>query len=173
MQKRLYAIYGLFICLTVCFMSCQKTEDPCENILSEGMLKQINIIFIDKETGESLFKIHDLDGSDIKITNAVAGEIYKSGGLIYNSEHPITPYNGIVKLVGIPDTEGEHSYKIQIGVVGSAVIAYTGVKKENKTNDPCSSPYYNSITDIRIVDHPFHVFEYEGKTFPEIVVVEL
>lgn len=172
MQKRLYAIYGVILCLTVWFISCQKTKDPCPVILSEGMPKEIGVIFLDKETGESLFKIHDIDAPNIKVTNAVTGEIFKSGGLIYNSVRP-TPNNGIVKLASIPDTEGEHSYKIQIDDFESIVIAYTGIKKENKTNDPCSSPYYYSITDIRIVDHPFNVFEYEGKAFPNIVVVEL
>lgn len=173
MQKQLYKLYGAIFFITVLVVSCQRTEDPCANLLSEGMPKQIGVIFLDKETGESLFKIHDIDVSSIKVTNAVTGEIHKSAGLIYNPGGRPTPNNGIVRLVGIPETEGEHSYKIQMDDFGSIVIAYTSIKKENKTNDPCSSPYYYSITDIRIVDHPFSVFEYGGKTFPEIVVVEL
>ena len=175
MHSRVHQFYLATLLLTGLTLGCQKTavKDPCAGLMNEGPLKQIGVIFVDKGTGDYLIKTSDRESSGIKVTNAGTEEPYNNWDIYYHHENP-TALNGIVRLYGIPETEGTHSYDIQSDDFGTVTLSYTVIKMENNSDSPCISPYYYSITDVRIEDHPFDVFEYEnGTIIPNALVVAL
>ncbi|MFC3198592.1 hypothetical protein ACFOET_13285 [Parapedobacter deserti] len=139
--------------------------------MNEGPLRQVGVLFVDKENGENLINTNDPDASNIQVTSAKTGEPYKSWDIVFQPESP-NPLNGVVRLNGIPETAGDYSYNIQLGEIGSVKFSLTVSKKENETEAPCSRPYYFPITDIKIEDHPFEEFKHNGITIPEVLVVE-
>lgn len=177
MNSRVYRFNWAVLFLIVLALGCQKTEekDPCADLMSEGPLSQIGVILVDKETGEQLITTNDPETLNISVTEAHTGEPYKYWDIIYHPENP-TALNGVVRLSGIPKTEGDHSYRIQSDDFGSVTLSYTVVKGAYISDSPCSRrlppPY--GITDLRIDNHPFDVFEFEdGTVMHNVVVVKL
>jgi len=175
MSSRLYRFNWAALFFIVLALGCQKTEeeDLCAGFMSEGPLSQIGVILVDKETGESLITTNNPETLGLSVTNAYTGEPYTYWDILYHPENPTT-LNGVVRLSGVPNTEGDHSYHIQSDDFELITFSYTVKKTANNSGSPCRPPYYLHITDVRIDDRPFDVFEHEnGTVMPNVVVVKL
>lgn len=81
-----------------------------------------------------------------------------------------SPLNGAVLLPVFNETPSEYQYDMQMGNAGTVTLSYT--VNQEKSDSPCRT-YSYSIRDIRIVNQPYEAFQYEGKTYPKILVVAL
>ncbi|WP_315822344.1 hypothetical protein [Paraflavitalea speifideaquila] len=132
---------------------CKKStsSNPCEDLLSEGMPTQLGLVFVDKQTGANILLSKNIDAATITITSAPAGVAAERGVIVKEINSPM--YGSL--LFPIADTkQGSFKYTINIPQVGTTTLSYTN--KEVKSDNPCK-PYYISVTDPVIEDHPFTV----------------
>lgn len=140
---------------------CQKTEtDPCEGLLSESPPVEIIVKFVDKQTHETLL----VDPAEIIIKEKKSGSLYKNWH-VYNRTGPL---NGAISLPVFSEKPGEFQYQIKLGEAGTVLLYYQISRKES--DNPCRT-YSFPVHDVKIVDQPFDVFQYEGKAYPRILVV--
>ena len=170
------AALALTILLTT-FASCNSKDfnDPCNDVLNEAPPTYVGLFIKDKQTSEPIFKAHpELDSTDIKITLAETGDAYTNNyGFLYGEQFEDNPNYGLVLFSIISKNEGEHLFNIKIGDIATLKFGYTVEKREQKPS-PCGLPYFMTITDVRVEDHPFVEHEYsEGKTSPNIIEVSL
>lgn len=132
---------------------CQKSKqsNPCEGVVSEGMPTQVGLIFLDGQTGENILLSKNIDTATITITPEPADLPSERGVIVKESGSPL--YGSLV--FHIADTKkGAFKYKINVPTVGSATLSY--INKEEKSDNACN-PYYISVTDPVIEEHPFTV----------------
>lgn len=147
-----YTQIALILLLCCLGVSCKKVEkNPCEGLLNEAPPKQIGLVFINKETGENMIVANSLDTAAIKITGTLSP--FK---MIINDNR--SPLNGMLVFT-IPETgDGNYVLSIAIADFETVELAYSISKMES--NDVCK-PYYYSMSDIQITNHPFAYFENE------------
>jgi len=154
----------LFILLTT-FTSCRKTEtNPCEGLLSESPPSEILVKFVDKQTKETILA----DAATIKITDKKSGNLYTHWGIYNRSGSSVL--NGAISVHVFNESVAEYQFGIQLGDIGTAILSYKINRTE--TDNPCRSFAY-PISDIKIIDQPFDIFQQDGKTYPMILVVAL
>ena len=147
------------------FAGCKKAEtDPCEGLLNESPPAKIILKFIDKQTREPIM----VDAALLKITEQQSGDPYKNWSV--NNTTGFSPLNGSVVLGFFNETPGEYQYNIQLGNKGTVVLSYQVSRKE--TDNPCRL-YSYPISEIKIVNQPFELFQDEGKTYPNILIAAL
>jgi hypothetical protein len=138
---------GVIIVAAGCHKS--KQSNPCEGVVSEGMPTMVGLVFIDGQTNENILLSKNIDTATITITPEQADVPSERGVIV---KDPGAPMYGSL-LFHIADTKkGTFKYKINIPLVGSTTLSY--VNKEEKSDNPCK-PYYISVTDPVIEDHPF------------------
>ena len=157
------------ILLTVLFLNiftgCKKAQtDPCEGLLNESPPAKIIIKFIDKQTREPLI----LDTASIKITDKRSGTAYKNWSVLNTTG--FDALNGSLMIAFFNETPGEYQFNIQLGNKGTAVLSYQVSRKE--TDNPCRPESY-PIGEIKIVDQSFELFQYESRTYPNILITAL
>ena len=143
----------LFACLGV---SCQKdATDPCEGVLSEGSPKIVGILFVDKETGENIVTVNDLDTTDVKVVFERDGTPFKD--YLIASAAPANPVAGAV--VFYPrEKEDIYLFNIRVADFGAVKFSYTVTQKE--TGNRCR-PHSYPVSEVKIVDYQFEQFEHE------------
>lgn len=161
------------IILTVAILAggCKKKEsvaNPCDGLLNESSPTTIMVSFIDKATGNSLILSKNLKAGDFTIVNIETGKPFVTWRVV--SEMATSPFNGVLELSVFHETAAQYHYQIKLQNLGAATLAYTVSK--TATNNPCK-PHAYPISDIKITDHPFTPFVYEGKSYPNILVLEL
>lgn len=149
--KKIYCLPLILLLVAGFGAGCKKSsqKNPCEGVLSEGMPAQAALIFLDKQTGENILLSKSIDTSAITITPAPSG--LKGGVIVKQAGSPL--YGALVMPVA--DTkEGVFKYQIDIANVGSVTLSH--INKKEKSNNICN-PYYISITEPAIENHPFTV----------------
>lgn len=140
----MHPLFAMLVLFASLMFSCKKTEkDPCEGLLSEGPLKKIGVIFVDKETGENLIISNNLDTGDVKFTPHMHRQIVRQNQ---------SPLYGAVMLQFFEEKVGDYILNIQVGDFGTVKLSYTVSKV--KTGDICR-PHYYPLGDVKIVDYPF------------------
>jgi hypothetical protein len=120
-------------------------------VLSEGMPTQVGLVFVDGQTGENILLSKNIDTATITITPEPSDLPSERGVIVKQSGSPM--YGSL--MFHIADTKkGAFKYKINIPNVGSTTLSY--INKEEKSDNECK-PYYISVTDPVIEDHPFTV----------------
>jgi len=164
-------LFYIFLAFTVTAAGCRKKEsaaNPCEGLLNESPPTKIMVRFVDKTTGQNLILNKGLKAGDITVVNANTGDSFTNWGIV--TENVTSPFNGTLQFSVFHETAGQYPYQIKLKDVGTATLAYTVSK--TATNDICK-PFSYPISDIRITDHAFTPFTYEGKTYPNVLVLEL
>lgn len=149
--KRIYHLPLILLLAIGLGAGCKKSsqKNPCEGVLSEGMPTQAALILLDKQTGENILLSKNIDTSAITITPAPLG--LKGGVIVKQTGSPL--YGALVMPVA--DTkEGVFKYQVDIANVGSITLSHTNRKEKS---DNICNPYYISVTDPAIENHPFTV----------------
>ncbi|WP_142685399.1 hypothetical protein [Chitinophaga polysaccharea] len=149
--KKIYQLSLILLLATVLGAGCKKSsqKNPCEDVLSEGMPAQAALILLDKQTGENILLSKNIDTSAITITPAPPS--LRGGVIVKQTGSPM--YGALV--IPVTDTkEGVFKYRIDIANVGSITLSHTNRKEKS---DNICNPYYISITEPAIEDHPFTV----------------
>jgi len=131
---------------------CHKSKqaNPCEDVLNEGTPTRVGLVFVDG-TGENILLSKNIDAAAITITPE-PGDLPSEPGVIV--KEPNSPWYGSLMLYISDTKKGTFKYKISIPNAGSTTLSY--INKEEKSDNPCK-PYYISVTDPVIEDHPFTV----------------
>jgi hypothetical protein len=151
---------------------CQKknsSADPCEGLMNESPPTNISIKFVDKVTGQNLILSKNLQIIDVTVVSTNTGEPFNNWGLV-KIETSESPLNGTLRFSVFHETAGQYPYKIKLGDLGVVTLAYTVSK--TATNNPCK-PEAFPISDIKITDHAFSLLTHDGRTYPNILVLEL
>jgi hypothetical protein len=151
LRKEFYYLPLILLLIASFGPGCKRSSqpDPCEGLLNEGQPTQVGLIFLDGQTGENILLSKNIDTAAITITQVPNSHL--EGMIVKNSGAPM--YGALV--FAITDTKkGMFKYKIDIANVGSTMLSYTN--EEVKTDNICK-PYYISVTDPAIEDHPFTV----------------
>jgi hypothetical protein len=157
--------YFIVLMLLTVATSCHKTkETPCPAELTDGPPIEIVLKFISKQTGETLTP----DPAVIKVTETQTGNLYKNWRVLNRTG--FATLNGAITLAIFSETVREYHYAIEVGDRGKATLSYKISRQES--GNRCR-PFSYQITDIKIVDQSFNVFQFEGKTYPKILVVSL
>ncbi len=166
-------ILWLLAGLTFGFMSCRKSEpNPCEGLLYSISSNPILIKFVDVKSKKTII----LKEGEFKITNNQTKQILKNWEIYNNVNIPVSDTTLASKLTGsliIPTTvssAGEYGLTIESDSLGTFLISFTAT--EVKTNEPCV-PYTYPLKDVKITNRAFSVFQHSGKTYPEVLVVEI
>jgi len=150
---------------------CKKKEssrNPCDGVLNESPPTRIMVKFIDKATGQNLILSKNLKAGDFTVVDTETAKPFASWRVV--SEMRTSPFNGVLELSVFHETAAQHQYQIKLENLGTVTLAYTVSK--TPTNNPCK-PYAYPISDIQITGHPFTPFVYEGKSYPNILVLEV
>jgi hypothetical protein len=165
------SIFALIILFSVLAGGCKKKNipNPCEGLLNEAPPRKIMLKLVEKATGNNLVLTKDLKASDFTITNAETNKPFINWRIVSNTSGA-SPLNGVLELSVFHETAAQHHYQIKVEHIGTATLAYTVSK--TATNDQCK-PFSYPISELKITDHPFTPFTYEGKSYPNILVLEL
>jgi hypothetical protein len=161
------------ILLTIAILAggCKKKEsaaNPCDGLLNEMPPAMIMVKFVDKATGQNLIVSSQIKASDITVINNQTGREF-ANWRIFN-QAGTAPYNGMLQFAVFHETAGQYSYQIKVNGFGTVTLAYTVSKVA--TDNPCN-PVAFPFSDIKITDHVFTQFTYEGKSYPNMLVVEI
>lgn len=126
------------------------------------------IKFVDEATGRNLIVSNNIKTSDITVINNNTGKEFANWRVV--SQGTTSPHNGMMQFSVFHETAGLYRYQIKLDAFGTVTLAYTVSKVA--TNNLCKPTAY-PISDIKIIDHPFTTFTYDGKSYPNILVVEL
>lgn len=144
---------------------CQKAEtDPCQGLINESPPSQIVVKFIDKQTKEAII----VDTAVVKISEKQSGKPYKNWN-VYNRTG-LSQLHGSLTLSVFNEIPGTYQYGIQIKDREMVTLSYQITRKE--TGNLCK-PYSYPLDEVKILNQTFDVFQYEGKTYPMILVVTL
>jgi hypothetical protein len=155
----------LIVLILNIFTGCKKAHiDPCEGLLNESPPAKIIVKFIDKQTREPLI----LDTASIKITDKRSGTAYQNWSVL--NATGFNALNGSLTIGFFNETPGEYQFNIQLGNKGTALLSYQVSRKE--TDNPCRPDSY-PIGEIKIVNQSFELFQYESRTYPNILVTAL
>ena len=168
----LRSLFPLLFTFAIIAGGCQEKDssgNPCEGLMNEAPPAKITVKFVDKATGQNLILSKKLQASDITVVNTNTGKPFVNWG-VSSSETSTSPLNGTLQFSVFHETAGQYPYQIKVGDLGTATLAYTVSK--TATNDPCKPEAY-PISEIKITDHPFTPFTHEGKSYPNILVLEL
>lgn len=159
----------LLIPFLVClFLGCKTSPaNPCDGLMNQSPPLRIGLVLFDKHTGDNLFQTNVLKEDDIKVTVLQTGNVVRNWRVI-NS--PNSPLNGVLEFAMFHETAGEYVYKIELKKRGTINLSY--IITQEKTNDPCKM-YSYPINNIKVLNHDFEQFKYEGKTSPNILAVKL
>ena len=162
-----------FIFLTIVLIAagCKKKEsaaDPCEGLLNEAPPATIMVKFVAHATGENLVVSNQIKAGDITITYSGTGKEFTNWRIV--SKGATSPFNGMLQFSLFHETPGQYPYEIKINGFETITFAYSVSKAA--TNNRCKPVAY-PIGDIKITDHSFTAFTYDGKSYPNILVVEL
>lgn len=149
--KKIYHLPLIFLLAIGLGSGCKKSSEknPCDDVLSEGMPTLAVLTLLDKQTGANILLSKNIDTSAITITPAPLD--LKRGMIVKESGAPM--YGALV--IPVSDMkEGTFKYKIDIADVGTVTLSHTNRKE--KSNSICN-PYYISVTDPEIEDHPFTI----------------
>lgn len=161
----------LLITLSILAGGCKKKEsvaNPCDGLLNESPPVKILVRFIDKATGQNLILSKSLKASDFTIMNEETTKPFVNWRVV--SEMSISPFNGVLELSVFHETAAQFLYQIKLENIGTVTLAYTVSK--TATNNPCK-PHAYPISDIKITDHSFAPFIYDGKSYPNTLVLEI
>lgn len=167
----LRSLFLLLFTFVIMAGGCQKKDssgNPCEGLMNETPPTNIRIKFVDKGTGQNLILSKNLQASDITVTNISTAKPFVNWR-VSRSETSTSPLNGTLQFSVFHETAGQYPYQIKLGDLGMATLAYTVSK--TATDDPCKPTAY-PISEIKITDHPFTPFTHEGKSYPDILVLE-
>lgn len=154
-----------FFCL---FLACKTSiNDPCDGLMNESPPQKIGVLLLDKRTGNNLLQTDLINLDDIKVTLGQTGAVFKNWRVINSSNLAM---NGIIELAVFHEKAGEYSYKIELKNLSTVDLSY--IIKQEKTNDPCKT-YSYPMSNFKVLNHDFEQFKYEGKTAPNILVVQL
>jgi len=150
---------------------CKKKDssgNPCDGVLNESAPTKIMVRFIDKATGQNLILSKNLKAPDFNVMNTKTGEAFVTWRVV--SEMTTSPSNGALELSVFHETAAQYNYAIKVGNLGTATLAYS--VSQTSTGTPCK-PHSYPISDIKITDHSFTQFVYEGKIYPNVLIVEI
>lgn len=167
----LRSLFPLLVAFVIMTGGCQKKDssgNPCDGLMNESPPTNILIKFVDKATGQNLILSQNLQASDITVVNTTTGKPFVNWAV--RNETSTSPLNGTLQFSVFHETAGQYPYQIKLGSFGTATLAYTVSK--TATDNPCKPEAY-PISEIRIADHPFTPFTHEGKSYPNILVLEL
>lgn len=167
----LRSVFPLLFAFAIMTGGCQKKDssgNPCDGLMNETPPTKIMVKFVDKGTGQNLILSKNLQASDINVVNTNTGKPFVNWGVV-SSEASTSPLNGTLQISVFHETAGQYPYQIKVGNLGMATLAYTVSK--TVTNNPCKPEAY-PISEIKITDHPFTLFTHEGKSYPNILVLE-
>ncbi|MGF7042997.1 hypothetical protein [Mucilaginibacter lappiensis] len=172
-QKNMTLRSVMLMLLTFAILAggCKKKEsaaDPCDGLLNETPPSIIMVKFVDKATGQNLIVSDNIKSSDITVINNNTGKEFANWRIV--SQGATSPFNGMLQFSVFHETAGQYPYQIKLAGFGRATLAYTVSKVA--TNNLCKPTAY-PISNIMIIDHPFTAFTYDGKSYPNILVVEL
>lgn len=167
--RSLFPFLLIFVMMTG---GCQKKDssgNPCDGLMNEAPPTNIMVRFVDKQTGQNLILSKKLQASDITVINTTTGKPFINWAVV-NNEASVSPLNGTLQFSIFNETAGQYPYQIKLGNLAIVTLAYTVSKIA--TDNPCKPAAY-PISGIRITDHAFTQFIYEGKTYPNVLVLEL
>lgn len=149
--KKIYHLPLIFLLAAGLGAGCKKSSEknPCDGVLNEGMPTLAALVLLDKETGENILLSKNIDTAAVTITPA---PLDLKRGVIVNE--PGAPMYGALVIPVSDAKEGTFKYKIDIANVGSITLSH--INRKEKSNSICN-PYYISITEPEIEDHPFTV----------------
>nr|WP_232325425.1 hypothetical protein [Pedobacter panaciterrae] len=168
---KLRSLSLILFTLALMFGGCKKKEsfvNPCDGLMNETPPTKIIVKFVDKETGQNLILNNDIKVSDINIINATTGKPFVNWGIF--NEAASSPLNGTLQFSVFHETAGQYPYQIKLAKLATVTLTYTVSK--TATDSPCKPVAY-PISDIMITDHAFSQFIHEGKSYPNILVLEL
>ena len=167
----LRSFFFIFIIIAALISGCQKkdaTGNPCDGLLNESPPTKIMVQFLDKLTGQNLILSKNLKADDVTVIDPGTGKPF--AGWVVSSGMSSSPFNGSVQFSVFHETAGNYSYQITLADLGTVTMTYTVSK--TVTGDPCKPNAY-PVSDIKISDHAYLPFSYDGKSYPNILVVEL
>lgn len=170
-NKTLRSLIRIILAVVILTGGCKKKEsvaNPCDGLLNESSPTQIMVKFVDKTTGNNLILSKDLKAADFTIVNTETAQPFVNWRVV--SEKDTSPFNGVLELSVFHETAAQYHYQIKLGNLGTVALAYTVSK--TVTNNPCK-PHAFPISEVKITDHTFTPFVYEGKSYPNILVLEL
>lgn len=150
---------------------CKKKEssgNPCDGLLNESPPTKIMVKFVDKATGQNLILSKNLKSSNFTVVSVETAKPVAGWRVV--SEMSTSPFNGVLELSLFHETAARYEYQIKLESIGTATLAYTVSK--TATNNPCK-PHAYPISDIKITDHSFTLFVHDGKSYPNVLVLEL
>lgn len=168
----LRSVLSLILLISVFAAGCRKeqaTQNPCEGLLNESPPTVIILKFVEKATGQNLILSKNLQNSDLSITNSTTKQTFANWS-ISNNPTSTAPLNGTLQLSIFNENPGEYQYKVKIKDLAAITLAYKVTK--TATDNPCK-PYSYPVGEIKITDQAFAQFVHEGKTYPNILVLEL
>jgi hypothetical protein len=173
-NKMNMTLRSLFVAiLTIAIMAggCKKKDssaNPCDGLVNETPPTSIMVMLVEKTTGENLILSKKIQAADITVINTNSGKPFESWGVVKESTG--SPFNGALKFSVFDQTAGQYGYQVNLGALGTVTLAYTISK--TATNDPCKPTAY-PVSEIKITDHSFTPFIYQGKSYANVLVLEL
>lgn len=146
---------------------CNKNPNPCEGMLSQAPPRTVGLVVLDETNGKNIL-LNTPDADDIKVYDEESGKLLPNWRIIQAPDgHPL---NGALELPLFDQTEGDHSFDIQINGIEPIILSYTISKGKN--DNPCL-PYLPPLTALKVLNHTWELFENEGKPVPNIVVIRI
>lgn len=167
----LRSLFPLLVTFVIIAGGCQKKDssgNPCDGLMNESPPTNILVKFMDKGTGQNLILNKNLQTSDITVVNTATGKPLVNWAV--RNETSTSPLTGTLQFSFFHETAGQYFYQIKLRSFGTVTLAYTVSK--TATDNPCKPEAY-PISEIRITDHPFTPLTHEGKSYPNILVLEL
>ena len=166
------SLFPLLFSITIFITGCQKKDpsgNPCDGLMNEAPPTKIMVKFVEKGTGQNLILSKNIKTSDITVVNINTGKPFDNWAIMSNGSSA-SPFYGMLQFSVFHETAGQYPYQIKLGDLGTATLAYTVSK--TATGNACK-PEAFPVSGIKIADHSFTQFTFNGETFPNILVLEL
>jgi hypothetical protein len=166
----LRSLFPLLFVFAIIATGCQKKDssvNPCDGLMNEAPPTKIMVSFVDKSTRQSLILSKSIKTSDITVINPNTGKPLVNWAIV--NQNTNSPFIGMLQFSVFHETAGQFPYQIKLAELGISTMIYTVSK--TATNDPCKSETF-PISDLKITDRPFTTFTHEGKSYPNVLVLE-
>ena len=151
---------------------CEKKDpggNPCNGLVNESPPSPITIKVIEKGTGNNLILSKKLQASDITVVPVPANQ-KAINWRVLAIDNSTSPFNGTIQFGFFQETPGTYMHQVKLGSLGTVTLAYTVTK--TATDNECR-PFYYPVSSIKITDYPFTMANYDGKSHPDFLVLEL
>lgn len=164
---KILKLVTLFVALICVCSGCKKSsiDNPCNGVMNQSPPLRVGVLFNDKQTGINFIIANGLGANDIKISEAQTEKVINNWRIVAS---PNTPTNGMIELAAFHETAGVHTFNIEVKGLGVIPLSYT--IKQMKSDNVCKM-YYYPLEGLKTPSHNFKPLEYDGKIFPQIIVV--